>query len=61
MLNTFSLIGIYLNSTLYSSSFFFGKLLEAYVFLNSMVDIMSVIPLFFFLLSFFWQPTVSFR
>nr|YP_010185366.1 PsbK [Tubocapsicum anomalum]YP_010286313.1 photosystem II protein K [Solanum sisymbriifolium]QHI41329.1 photosystem II protein K [Solanum sisymbriifolium]QVJ99709.1 PsbK [Tubocapsicum anomalum]UKS09420.1 photosystem II protein K [Solanum sisymbriifolium]UNZ88299.1 photosystem II protein K [Solanum sisymbriifolium] len=63
MLNTFSLIGICLNSTLYSnsSSFFFGKLPEAYAFLNPIVDIMPVIPLFFFLLAFVWQAAVSFR
>lgn len=61
MLNTFSLIGICLNSTLFSSSFFFGKLPEAYAFLNPIVDIMPVIPLFFFLLAFVWQAAVSFR
>nr|YP_009429433.1 photosystem II protein K [Nicotiana attenuata]ASW34561.1 photosystem II protein K [Nicotiana attenuata]AUJ22803.1 photosystem II protein K [Nicotiana attenuata] len=61
MLNTLSLIGICLNSTLFSSSFFFGKLPEAYAFLNPIVDIMPVIPLFFFLLAFVWQAAVSFR
>ncbi|PHT40166.1 Photosystem II reaction center protein K [Capsicum baccatum] len=60
MLNTFSFIGICLNSTLYSSSFFFDKLLKAYVFLNPIVDIMPVIPLFFFLLAFVWKAAVSF-
>lgn len=59
MLNTVSLICI--NSALYSSSFFFGKLPEAYAFLNPIVDIMPVIPLFFFLLAFVWQAAVSFR
>ncbi|CAN4085300.1 unnamed protein product [Withania somnifera] len=48
MLNTFTLIGIRLNSTLYSSSFFFGKFPEAYAFLNPIVDIMPFIPLLFF-------------
>lgn len=38
------------DSILYLSSFFFGILLEAYAFLNTIVDIMSVIPVFFFLL-----------
>ncbi|CAN4116414.1 unnamed protein product [Withania somnifera] len=62
MLNTFSLIDICLNSTLYSSSFFFDKLPDAYAFLNPIVDIMPVIPLFFFfLLAFVWQAAVSFR
>ncbi|PHT87003.1 Photosystem II reaction center protein K [Capsicum annuum] len=59
MLNTFSLIGICLNSTLYSSSFFFDKLLEAYAFLNLIIDIMPVIPLFF-LLAFVWEVSISF-
>nr|YP_009663933.1 photosystem II protein K [Brandisia swinglei]YP_010826817.1 photosystem II protein K [Brandisia chevalieri]YP_010826907.1 photosystem II protein K [Brandisia discolor]YP_010826997.1 photosystem II protein K [Brandisia glabrescens]YP_010827087.1 photosystem II protein K [Brandisia hancei]YP_010827178.1 photosystem II protein K [Brandisia kwangsiensis]YP_010827358.1 photosystem II protein K [Brandisia scandens]YP_010827448.1 photosystem II protein K [Brandisia hancei x Brandisia discolor]Q len=61
MLNTVSLICI--NSTLYSnsSSFFFGKLPEAYAFLNPIVDFMPVIPVLFFLLAFVWQAAVSFR
>nr|USM10296.1 photosystem II subunit K [Glandora prostrata subsp. lusitanica] len=61
MLNIFSLIC--LNSALYSSSssFFLGKLPEAYAFLNPIVDFMPVIPLFFFLLAFVWQAAVSFR
>ena len=63
MLNIFSLICICLNSTLYSHShsFFFGKLPEAYAFLNPIVDVMPTIPLFFFLLAFVWQAAVSFR
>nr|YP_010465369.1 photosystem II protein K [Salvia prionitis]UUL95851.1 photosystem II protein K [Salvia prionitis]UXW63842.1 photosystem II protein K [Salvia japonica] len=59
MLNILSLICI--NSPLYSSSFFFGKLPEAYAFLNPIVDVMPVIPLLFFLLAFVWQAAVSFR
>nr|YP_004940494.1 photosystem II protein K [Dorcoceras hygrometricum]AEK53213.1 photosystem II protein K [Dorcoceras hygrometricum] len=58
MLNIISLICICLNP---SSSFFFGKLPEAYAFLNPIVDVMPVIPLFFFLLAFVWQAAVSFR
>nr|WGF18491.1 photosystem II protein K [Cynanchum sibiricum] len=64
MLNIFSLICICLNSAFYSSyssSFFFGKLPEAYAFLNPIVDVMPVIPVFFFLLAFVWQAAVSFR
>nr|YP_009239073.1 photosystem II protein K [Monsonia emarginata]AML26897.1 photosystem II protein K [Monsonia emarginata] len=61
MMNTFSLICIYLNSALYSSTFFFGKLPEAYAFLNPIVDLMPMIPLLFFLLAFVWQAAVSFR
>jgi len=59
MLNIFSLVCIH--STFYSSSFFLAKLPEAYAFLNPIVDIMPVIPLFFFLLAFVWQAAVSFR
>nr|YP_009437002.1 photosystem II protein K [Grammatotheca bergiana]ATG27378.1 photosystem II protein K [Grammatotheca bergiana] len=61
MLNIFSLICICLNSALYTNSLFFAKLPEAYAFLNPIVDIMPVIPLFFFLLAFVWQAAVSFR
>ncbi|PHT52456.1 Photosystem II reaction center protein K [Capsicum baccatum] len=59
MFNTFILISICLNSTLYSSSFFFDKLLEAYAFLNPIIDIIPVKPLFF-LLAFVWEVVVSF-
>jgi len=61
MLNIFSLIGICLNSVLYSSSFFFAKLPEAYAIFNPIVDVMPVIPVLFFLLAFVWQAAVSFR
>ncbi|PXX87005.1 photosystem II reaction center protein K [Halomonas heilongjiangensis] len=61
MLHFFSLIYIGLNSSLFSDSFFFTKLPEAYAFLNPIVDVMPVIPLFFFLLAFVWQAAVSFR
>ncbi|GFP85956.1 photosystem ii reaction center protein k [Phtheirospermum japonicum] len=59
MLNTVSLICI--NSALYSSSFLFGNLPEACAFFNPIIDVMPVIPLFFFLLAFVWQAAVSFR
>nr|YP_009514301.1 photosystem II protein K [Macrosolen cochinchinensis]AXB38658.1 photosystem II protein K [Macrosolen cochinchinensis] len=52
---------ICLNFTLYSSLFFFSKLPEAYAFLNPIVDVMPVIPIFFFLLAFVWQAALSFR
>nr|AKZ30817.1 photosystem II protein K [Goodenia tripartita] len=63
MLNIFSniLSLICFNSTLYPISLFFSKLPEAYAFLNPIVDLMPVIPLFFFLLAFVWQAAVSFR
>ncbi|YP_006073251.1 photosystem II protein K (chloroplast) [Phalaenopsis equestris] len=61
MLNIFCLICICLNSTLYSSSFFFAKLPEAYAFFNPIIDVMPIIPVLFFLLAFVWQAAVSFR
>nr|AKZ30352.1 photosystem II protein K [Goodenia hassallii] len=66
MLNIFSNIFslICFNSALYRISLFslfFAKLPEAYAFLNPIVDLMPVIPLFFFLLAFVWQAAVSFR
>ncbi|KAI5677055.1 hypothetical protein M9H77_08005 [Catharanthus roseus] len=59
MLNIFSLICICLNSVFYSSSLFFGKLPESYAFFNSIVDVMPVVPLLFFLLAFVWQAAVN--
>nr|YP_010225658.1 photosystem II protein K [Grevillea robusta]UDD74509.1 photosystem II protein K [Grevillea robusta] len=59
MLNIFALICFH--STPHSSSFFFAKLPEAYAFFNPIVDVMPVIPVFFFLLAFVWQAAVSFR
>nr|YP_009675787.1 photosystem II protein K [Anathallis obovata]QDE12648.1 photosystem II protein K [Anathallis obovata] len=62
MFNIFSLICICLNTTtLYSSSFFFAKLPEAYAFFNPIVDVMPVIPVLFLLLAFVWQAALSFR
>nr|YP_009906604.1 photosystem II protein K [Gentianopsis grandis]YP_009925104.1 photosystem II subunit K [Gentianopsis paludosa]UEP17425.1 photosystem II protein K [Gentianopsis barbata]QLI52123.1 photosystem II protein K [Gentianopsis grandis]QNH70185.1 photosystem II subunit K [Gentianopsis paludosa]QOP62733.1 photosystem II protein K [Gentianopsis paludosa] len=62
MLNICSLIGIcHYAFFSYSNSLFFGKLPEAYAFLNPIVDVMPVIPVLFFLLAFVWQAAVSFR
>nr|QQH14478.1 photosystem II protein K [Oxalis corymbosa] len=61
MLNIFSMICVCLNSAVYLNSLFLVKLPEAYAFLNPIVDVMPVIPLFFFLLAFVWQAAVSFR
>nr|YP_011009045.1 photosystem II subunit K [Helicteres hirsuta]WPV76297.1 photosystem II subunit K [Helicteres hirsuta] len=60
-LNIFNLICICFHSALFSSSFLFAKLPEAYAFLNPIVDFMPVIPVLFFLLAFVWQAAVSFR
>nr|QYB21075.1 photosystem II protein K [Austrotaxus spicata] len=40
---------------------FFAKLPEAYAISDPIVDIMPIIPVFFFLLAFAWQAAVSFR
>lgn len=62
MPNILSLTCICFNSVLYpTTSFFFAKLPEAYAIFNPIVDVMPVIPLFFFLLAFVWQAAVSFR
>lgn len=39
----------------------FAKLPEAYAIFDPIVDVMPIIPLFFFLLAFVWQASVSFR
>ncbi|MBO0216697.1 photosystem II reaction center protein K [Vibrio sp. Vb2880] len=61
MLNIFNLICIFFNSIPFSSTFLVAKLPEAYAFLNPIVDVMPVIPLFFLVLAFVWQAAVSFR
>nr|YP_010868841.1 photosystem II protein K [Vanilla somae]WGU45563.1 photosystem II protein K [Vanilla somae] len=61
MFHIFSLICICLHSTLYSNSFFFAKLPEAYAFFNPIIDVIPIIPILFFLLAFVWQAAVSFR
>jgi photosystem II PsbK protein len=38
-----------------------GKLPEAYAIFDPIVDVMPVIPVFFLLLAFVWQASVSFR
>nr|AHZ58043.1 photosystem II protein K [Tmesipteris elongata] len=40
---------------------FFAKLPEAYAIFDPIVDVMPIIPVFFFLLAFVWQAAVSFR
>lgn len=58
MLNVYSLICIHLNSAF---GFSFRKLRKAYAFFNPIVDIMTVTPVFFFILAFVWQAVVSFQ
>lgn len=38
-----------------------AKLPEAYAIFDPIVDVMPVIPVFFLLLAFIWQASVSFR
>lgn len=51
-----TLIGIEL-----SNNIFLAKLPEAYAIFDPLVDVMPVIPVFFLLLAFVWQASVSFR
>lgn len=41
--------------------FLLAKLPEAYALFDPIVDIMPIIPVFFLLLAFVWQASVSFR
>ncbi|KAG6513751.1 hypothetical protein ZIOFF_024087 [Zingiber officinale] len=47
--------GFWMLSAVAFMNFFFAKLPEAYAVFNPIVDVMPVIPLFFFLLAFVWQ------
>jgi photosystem II PsbK protein len=42
-------------------TFILAKLPEAYAIFDPIVDVMPVIPVFFLLLAFVWQASVSFR
>ena len=46
---------------IHSSFEIFGRLPEAYLAFDPIVDVLPIIPLFFFLLAFVWQASVSFR
>lgn len=43
------------------SELFLGRLPEAYEPFSSIVNILPIIPVLFFLLAFVWQASVSFR
>jgi photosystem II PsbK protein len=60
MPNLLSLTCTFFNYVLYPARFFFAKLPEAYAYFNPIVDVMPIIPLFFFLLAFVWQAALSF-
>nr|AWD77887.1 photosystem II protein K [Odontosoria chinensis] len=51
----------YLGNLLNINDVFFAKLPEAYAIFDPIVDVMPVIPVFFLLLAFVWQASVSFR
>nr|YP_009531775.1 K protein of photosystem II [Leiosporoceros dussii]AXZ70917.1 K protein of photosystem II [Leiosporoceros dussii] len=51
----------HLENTFHLSSTILVKLPEAYAIFDPIVDVMPIIPLFFFLLAFVWQASVSFR
>lgn len=44
-----------------NSLFVFARLPEAYAPFDPLVDVLPIIPLFFLLLAFVWQASVSFR
>ena len=44
-----------------SIDLFVGKLPEAYAVFDPIVDVLPIIPVFFLLLAFVWQASVSFR
>nr|AQM39293.1 photosystem II protein K [Platycladus orientalis]QYB21813.1 photosystem II protein K [Microbiota decussata]USN89597.1 photosystem II protein K [Callitropsis funebris]BBN66714.1 photosystem II protein K [Microbiota decussata] len=49
------------NAAFHLNNPFFAKLPEAYAIFDPIVNVMPIIPLFFFLLAFAWQAAVSFR
>nr|YP_009667561.1 photosystem II protein K [Cheilolejeunea xanthocarpa]QCW58337.1 photosystem II protein K [Cheilolejeunea xanthocarpa] len=55
------MFNIYLDNLFHLNGFLFGKLPEAYAIFDPIVDVMPIIPVFFFLLAFVWQAAVSFR
>nr|YP_009158410.1 photosystem II protein K [Dioon spinulosum]AFS64422.1 photosystem II protein K [Dioon spinulosum]BAR93616.1 photosystem II protein K [Dioon spinulosum]BDI62816.1 photosystem II protein K [Dioon spinulosum] len=52
---------ICLDDALHLNDIFLAKLPEAYAISDPIVDVMPIIPVFFFLLAFVWQAAVSFR
>nr|QWW92937.1 photosystem II protein K [Delavayella serrata] len=56
------MFNIYLETGSHLNAFYiFAKLPEAYAIFDPIVDVLPIIPLFFFLLAFVWQASVSFR
>nr|YP_005352928.1 photosystem II protein K [Mankyua chejuensis]ADZ47960.1 photosystem II protein K [Mankyua chejuensis]AJJ48590.1 photosystem II protein K [Mankyua chejuensis] len=55
------MLNAYSESNLYFTNIQLAKLPEAYAIFDPIVDVMPVIPVFFFLLALVWQAAVSFR
>nr|YP_010228231.1 PsbK [Atrichum angustatum]QZJ47307.1 PsbK [Atrichum angustatum] len=56
-----AIFNIYLDTAFDLNGIILAKLPEAYAIFDPIVDVMPIIPLFFFLLAFVWQASVSFR
>ena len=52
---------IVLKDMITEMALFFAKLPEAYAPFDPIVDVLPIIPVFFLLLAFIWQASVSFR
>nr|YP_009682219.1 photosystem II protein K [Fissidens nobilis]QDQ38704.1 photosystem II protein K [Fissidens nobilis] len=55
------MFNIYLDNAFQLNGIILAKLPEAYAIFDPIVDVMPIIPVFFFLLAFVWQASVSFR
>lgn len=56
-----TMFNIYFDNAFHLNGIILSKLPEAYAIFDPIVDVMPIIPLFFFLLAFVWQASVSFR
>jgi photosystem II PsbK protein len=56
-----AIFNIYLDTAFHLNGIILAKLPEVYAIFDPIVDVMPIIPLFFFLLAFVWQASVSFR
>jgi photosystem II PsbK protein len=56
-----AIFNIYLDNVFDLNGIILAKLPEAYAIFDPIVDVMPIIPIFFFLLAFVWQASVSFR
>nr|YP_009988666.1 photosystem II protein K [Myuroclada maximowiczii]QNM39978.1 photosystem II protein K [Myuroclada maximowiczii] len=56
-----AMFNIYLDNAFHLNGIILAKLPEAYAIFDPIVDIMPIIPVFFFPSAFVWQASVSFR